>query len=88
MRFENCTFDVLHPVICKFKNEVETMTVCFLLTHVPNPRMNKRIEVFKAQADTHVICTRRASQNVWEPTQDVDHIIFDIDLPSAKHILT
>lgn len=63
------------------------MTVCFLLTHVPNPRMNKRIEVFKGQADTHVICTRRASQNVWEPTQDVDHVIFDIDLPSAKHIL-
>lgn len=87
MRLENCTYDVLSPVICKFKNEVGPMTVCFLLTHVPNPRMNKRIEVFKTQADTHVICTRRASQNVWEPTQDVDHVIFDIDLPSAKHIL-
>lgn len=87
MRLENCTYDVLYPVICKFKNEVGPMTVCFLLTHVPNPRINKRIEVFKAQADTHVICTRRASQNVWEPTQDVDHVIFDIDLPSAKHIL-
>ena len=87
MRLENSTYDVLYPVICKFKNEVGPMTVCFVLTHVPNPRMNKRIEVFKAQADTHVICTRRASQNVWEPTQDVDHVIFDIDLPSAKHIL-
>lgn len=87
MRFENSTFDVLHPVICKFKNEVETMTVCFLLTHVPNPRMNKRIEVFKAEADVHVICTRRTSQNVWEPTQNVEHVIFDIDLPSAKHIV-
>lgn len=87
MRLENCTYDVLYPVICEFKNEVGPMTVCFLLTHVPNPRMNKRIAVFKAQADTHVICTRRASQNVWEPTQDVDHVIFDIDLPSAKHIL-
>lgn len=87
MRLENCTYDVLYPIICKFKNEVGPMTVCFLLTHVPNPRMNKRIEVFKSQADTHIICTRRASQNVWEPTQDVDHVIFDIDLPSAKHIL-
>lgn len=87
MQFENCTYDVLYPAICKFNEEVGPMTVCFLLTHVPNPRMNKRIEVFKARADTHVICTRRASQNVWEPTQDVDHIIFDIDLPSAKHIL-
>ncbi len=87
MRLENCTYDVLHPVIRKFTEEVGAMTVCFLLTHVPNPRMNKRIEVFKSEAYVHVICTRRASQNVWEPTQDVDHIIFDIDLPSAKHIV-
>ena len=87
MRFENRTCDVLRPIIDKFKDEVRAMTVCFLLTHVPNPRMNKRIEVFKGEADTHVICTRRASQNVWEPTQNVDHIIFDIDLPSAKHIV-
>lgn len=63
------------------------MTVCFLLTHIPNPRINKRIEVFKDRTDVHVICTRRASQNVWEPTQNVNHIIFDIDLPSAKHIV-
>ena len=63
------------------------MKVCFLLTHVPNPRMNKRIEAFKQTADTKVICTRRASQNIWEPVQDVEHIIFDIDLPSAKHII-
>ena len=87
MRLENSTYDVLHPIIRKFEEEVGAMTVCFLLTHVPNPRMNKRIEVFKSEADVHVICTRRASQNVWEPTQDVDHIIFDIDLPSAKHIV-
>jgi len=63
------------------------MVVCFLLTHVPNPRINKRIEVFKRNAEIHVICTRRASQNIWEPSQDVDHIIYDIDLPSAKHII-
>ena len=87
MRLENSTYDVLHPIIRKFEEEVGAMTVCFLLTHVPNPRMNKRIEVFKSEADVHVICTRRASQNVWEPTQDVDHIIFNIDLPSAKHIV-
>lgn len=87
MRLENCISDVLHPVFSRFKKEVGEMTVCFLLTHVPNPRMNKRIEVFKKEAETHVICTRRASQNVWEPTQDVDHVIFDIDLPSAKHIV-
>lgn len=63
------------------------MKVCFLLTHVPNPRMNKRIAVFKDIAETKVICTRRASQNIWEPSQDVEHIIFDIDLPSSSQIL-
>lgn len=67
------------------KNE-KTKKVCFLLTHIPNPRMNKRIEIFKEIAETKVICTRRASQNIWEPVQNVEHIIFDIDLPSAKHL--
>ena len=87
LQLENCTYDLLYPVINEFKNEIEAMKVCFLLTHVPNPRMNKRIEVFKRVADTSVICTRRASQNSWEPTQNVKHEIFDIDLPSAKHIV-
>ena len=63
------------------------MNVCFLLTHIPNPRINKRIEVLKKITDTKVICTRRASQNIWEPSQDVEHVIFDVDLPSAKHIV-
>ena len=63
------------------------MTVAFLLTHIPNPRMNKRIEAFKDAGQVNVICTRRKSQNVWEPAQDVEHTIFDFDLPSAKHIV-
>ncbi len=63
------------------------MKAVFILSHVPNPRINKRIEVFKQFADTNVICTRRSSQNIWEPAQNVQHIIFDIDLPSAKHIV-
>ena len=48
--------------------------------------MNKRIEVLKNDSEVHVICTRRASQNIWEPKQDVDHVIYDIDLPSSKKI--
>ena len=63
------------------------MNVCFLLTHVPNPRINKRIDAFDKISDVTVVCVRRASQNIWEPTKKVDHIIFDIDLPSAKHII-
>lgn len=60
--------------------------MCFLLTHIPNPRMNKRIEVFEDEADVQVICTRRKSQNIWEPAKNVPHFIFDIDLPSSKHL--
>lgn len=87
MQLENSSYEVLYPVIVDMKDNEKPMNVCFLLTHVPNPRMNKRIEVFKKTANTKVICTRRASQNIWEPSQDVEHIIFDIDLPSAKHII-
>ena len=63
------------------------MKVCFLLTHIPDPRMNKRIEVLKNCADIHVICARRRSQDIWEPSQDVEHTVFKIDLPSANHIV-
>lgn len=87
MQLRNSSYEVLYPVIEKMRTEVKQVNVVFLLTHVPNPRINKRIEVFKNIADTKVICTRRASQNIWEPSQDVEHIIFDIDLPSAKHIV-
>lgn len=87
MRLENISYEVLYPIITNLKDGIEQMNICFLLTHVPNPRMNKRIEVLKKIANTKVICTRRASQNIWEPSQDVEHIIFDIDLPSAKNII-
>ena len=61
---------------------------CFLLTHVPNPRMNKRIGAFLEFGKVSVICTRRKSKNIWEPEYtEVDHYIFDIDLPSSKHLL-
>lgn len=84
MQIEKSTFDTLYPVISKMNQ----MNACFLLTHIPNPRMNKRIELFKQVAKTtRVICTRRFSQNMYEPSQDVEHVIFDIDLPSAKHII-
>lgn len=64
------------------------MKTCFLLTHVPNPRINKRIFVAKKAGEVVVICTRRSSQNIWEPFyKDVEHIIFDIDLPSSRQIL-
>ena len=87
MRYSGSSEQVLHPVIMELKNELPEMKVCFLLTHVPNPRMNKRIAVFKKEADTKVICTRRASQNIWEPAQDVEHVILNYDLPSTRHLV-
>lgn len=61
--------------------------VCFVLTHVPNPRMNKRISEFKQIMSTEVICARRASQNIWEPEHtDINHTILNVDLPESSHI--
>lgn len=63
------------------------MKVCFLLTHIPDPRMNKRIEVLKECSEVQVICVRRSSQDIWKPSQNVKHEIIDIDLPSAKNLI-
>lgn len=64
------------------------MKICFLLTHIPDPKTNKRIKAFKEYGETSVICTRRKSQDIWEPAfDDVKHYIFDIDLPTVKHII-
>ena len=87
MQFENSSYEMLCPILNKIMGGNKEKKACFLLTHVPNPRINKRIEVFKNNLNTTVICTRRSSQNIWEPTQDVEHIIFNIDLPTAKHMV-
>lgn len=64
------------------------MKICFVLTHVPDPRINKRIEVAKGDGNIQVICVRRKGQDIWEPVyKDIEHIIFNIDLPSSKQLL-
>lgn len=61
------------------------MKTAFLLTHVPDPKTNKRIEVFLPQGDVSVVCARRKSQDIWEPAyKSVKHYIFDVDLPTSK----
>ena len=63
------------------------MTIVFLLTHIPDPRINKRIEIAKRSNKVIVICVRRASQDIWEPYyQDIIHEIIHVDLPSARQI--
>ncbi len=64
------------------------MNTCFILTHVPDPKTNKRIAVLKTKSDVTVICTRRKSQDIWEPAfPDVKYEIFDIDLPPSNKII-
>ena len=77
----------LHSTILNLEKEMGNLRVCFLLTHIPNPRINKRIGVFKKSAKVHVVCARRSSQDIYEPAHDVDHTIYNIDLPSANHII-
>ncbi len=64
------------------------MNTCFLLTHVPDPKTNKRIAVFQKEGKVSVICTRRKSQDIWEPViKEVDYNIFDIDLPPSSQLV-
>ncbi len=71
-----------------FLGVIRLKTVVFLLSHVPNPRMNKRINVAKATGTTALICVRRKSANIWEPYHlDIENTIFDMDMPDSSNIL-
>ena len=60
--------------------------ITFLLTYVPNPRMNKRIGLAKKNDSVSVICVSRKGQNLWEPFhQDVPHNILELEMPSIRH---
>ncbi len=84
----NNSDQILNPIIERLKLEGYQMNTCFLLTHVPDPKTNKRIKVFKKHGKVDVICTRRKSQDIWEPAfDDVKHYIFDVDLPTVQHII-
>lgn len=63
------------------------MNFTFLLTHIPDPRLNKRIAAAAECGAVSVLCVRRKSQNIWEPYHTkISHIILDIDLPSASSL--
>ena len=66
---------------------IKKIKVCFLLTHIPNPRINKRITaMLKANMDVTVVCVRRKAQNIWDPvhTDDIKYCIHDADLPNSN----
>ena len=64
------------------------MNITFLLTHIPNPRINKRIELIKSEHTVSVVCARRKSQNFYSSDIDgVKYYIMDMDMPSSKQLL-
>ena len=64
------------------------MDVVFLLSHIPNPRINKRIHLIKDVMMTSVVCIRRKSSDIWEQHHmDVPHHIFLMDVPNSSQLL-
>ena len=64
------------------------MKTVFLLSHIPNPRINKRIEVAKKAGEIAIVCVRRVAQNTWEPFHmDVKHEILELDMPSSHQLV-
>lgn len=64
------------------------MKTIFILTHIPNPRMNKRIMIAAELGEVEVICVRRKSQNIWEPQfKEISHYIIESDMPSSRYLV-
>lgn len=79
---------ILSTAIDAIKQDFSEFVTCFLITHVPNPRLNKRIQVFKELGSVYVLCTRRSNQDIWEPQhKDVEHILCDIDIPPSRQLI-
>ncbi len=63
------------------------MKIVFLLSHVPDPRMNKRITVAKRVGNVSVIYVNRKNQDIFTAEHtDVIHEKIDIDLPPSSQI--
>ncbi len=61
------------------------MTIAFLLSHIPNPRYNKRIQELSKWADVHVICIRRTNMDIF-PLKKIEGVYYhikDLNMPSA-----
>ena len=65
------------------------MTIAFLLSHIPDPRYNKRIQELSKRANVHVICIRRTNMDIF-PLKKIDGVhyhINDLSLPSAASLV-
>lgn len=63
------------------------MKVCFLISHIPNPRIRRRIELVKKYADVFLIYVNRVNQSYFEKTDyGVKSFEIPLDLPDSKQI--
>lgn len=46
------------------------MSIVFVLSHVPDPRMNKRINLLKGKYDTSLVCWNRKTVDIWRLVHD------------------
>ena len=76
----------MNPLIEELKNKFNKINICFILTYIPNPRIVKRINILKKIGDINIICIRRKKQNIFSPLKDINHIIFDMEIPSSNNI--
>lgn len=86
MEILNDTEKVFKPFLTENKSHINK--ICFVLSQIPNPRLNKRINVMKKYGDILVICTRRNVSD-WNEIQvsDVNYVVFDDDLPPSRDII-
>lgn len=64
------------------------MKIVFLLSHVPDPRMNKRISVAKRVGTVAVIYVNRTSQDIFELEHgDIEYSKIDLDIPPSDQII-
>ena len=59
------------------------MKITFVLTHIPNPRMYKRIEALRDLGEVTVVCIRRLNQDVYTllEMEGVEYKIEELEVP-------
>lgn len=62
--------------------------ISFVLSHIPDPRMYRRIIAFKKEFDVSVICIRRTNQDLFvqKDLEGVNHYVKDIYMPPQSKI--
>ena len=68
-----------------YREQWDQIMISFITTFIPNPRINKRIEVAKEIDDVSVICARRKDADIYSSNfRDVKYFILDLTIPSHR----